>query len=69
VIVFPAGWTSLLRGSATFTGILAARDALLVAAAAASCWRVLRAARSGGENTELRVSEEIAEGGAAAVGV
>ena len=50
VIVFPAGWPSLLRGSAMFTGILAARDALLTAAAAASCWRVLSAARAGGDN-------------------
>jgi hypothetical protein len=50
VIVFPAGWQGLLRGSAMFTGILAARDALLAAAAAASCWRVISAARSVGEN-------------------
>jgi len=50
VLVFPAEWQSLLRGSAMSTGILAARDALLAAAAAASCWRVLSAARSGGEN-------------------
>jgi hypothetical protein len=50
VIVFPAGWVSLLRGSAIFTGVLAARDALLAAAAAVSCWRVLSAARSGGED-------------------
>jgi hypothetical protein len=52
VLVFPAEWQSLLRGSAMSTGILAARDALLAAAAAVSCWRVLRAARSGGENRE-----------------
>jgi len=50
VIVFPTGWQGLLRGSATITGILVARDALLAAAAAASCWRVLSAARSGDEN-------------------
>jgi hypothetical protein len=50
VIVFPAGWGSLLRGSAIMTGILAARDALLAVAAAVSCWRVLSAARSGGED-------------------
>jgi hypothetical protein len=46
VIVFPGGWQSLLRGSSMMTGILAARDALLAAAAAASCWRVLSVARS-----------------------
>jgi hypothetical protein len=51
VIVFPIGWPSLLRGSALFTGILAARNALLAAVAAASCWRVLSAARSD-ENRE-----------------
>jgi len=45
VIVFPAGWRALLGGSAVITGILAARDALLVTAAAVSCWRVLSAAR------------------------
>jgi Glycosyltransferase family 87 len=50
VIVFPAGWQGLLRGSAMITGVLAARDALLAVAAAVSCWRVLGAARLGGEN-------------------
>jgi len=48
VLVFPVGWQSLLRGSAMSTGILAARDALLAAAAVASCWRLLSATRSGG---------------------
>jgi hypothetical protein len=52
VLVFPIGWQSLLRGSAMITGILAARNALLAAAAAASCWRVLSATRSGGEGRE-----------------
>jgi hypothetical protein len=64
VIVFPTGWQGLLRGSAVFTGILAARDALLVAAAAASCWRVLRAARSG-ENRG-RLAGDVAAGSQAA---
>ena len=50
VAVFPVGWQSLLAGSATITGILAARNALLAAAAAASCWRVLSAAAPGGED-------------------
>jgi hypothetical protein len=44
VAVFPLGWQSLLAGSATVTGILAARNALLAAAAVASCWRLLAAA-------------------------
>jgi hypothetical protein len=52
VLVFPVGWQSLLRGSAMITGILAARDALLAAAAAVSCWRLLSSARPGGENRE-----------------
>jgi hypothetical protein len=50
VVVFPAGWQSLLAGSAAITGVLAARNALLAAAAAASCWRVLSAAGSGRED-------------------
>jgi hypothetical protein len=49
VIVFPAGWPALLRGSAVITGILAARDALLVAAAATSCRRLLGAACRAGQ--------------------
>lgn len=60
VIVFPAGWQSLLRGSALMTGILVARNALLVAAAAASCVRVLSAVRSGSEG-DLRVREAAAQ--------
>ena len=47
VVVFPAGWQSLLAGSVTITGILTARNAVLAAAAAASCWRVLNAAGPG----------------------
>ena len=52
VAVFPTGWQSLLKGSATVTGILVARNALLAAAAAAACWRVARAARPGGEDRD-----------------
>jgi hypothetical protein len=49
-VVFPAGWQSLLKGSATVTGILLARNALLAATAAASCWRMLRTVRPGGDD-------------------
>ena len=66
VLVFPVGWQSLLRGSATITGILAARDALLAAAAAASCWRLLSAARSGGENRDQLNGDDAAGPPAAA---
>jgi hypothetical protein len=41
VAVFPAGWYSLLGGSGVVTGVLMARNALLVAAAAMSCRRIL----------------------------
>ena len=50
VIIFPGGWQSLLQGSPAMTAVLAARNALLATAAAASCARVLRAVRSGAEN-------------------
>jgi len=39
-LVFPFGWRSLLQGSDPMTGVLTARNVLLVAAAAVSCWRV-----------------------------
>jgi hypothetical protein len=42
VAVFPVGWPSLLKGSATITGVLVARNVLLAATAAVSCWRLLR---------------------------
>jgi hypothetical protein len=60
VIVFPTGWPSLLRGSALMTGILTARDALLVAAAAASCLRVISAVRADGER-DRQVREAAAQ--------
>ena len=52
VVVFPAGWQSLLKGSATITGILVARNVLLVATAATSCRRVLSIIGSGGEDRD-----------------
>ena len=40
-LIFPIGWHSLVHGSDAVTGVLAARNMLLVAAAALSCWRIL----------------------------
>jgi glycosyl transferase family 87 len=51
-VVFPTGWPSLLKGSTLITGILVARNALLGATAAASCWRVLSIARPGGQDRD-----------------
>ncbi len=44
MVVFPVGWQSLLKGSGAITAVLVARNTLLVMTAAASCWRLLRAA-------------------------
>jgi len=40
-LIFPIGWYSLVHGSDAVTGVLAARNVLLVVAAALSCWRIL----------------------------
>jgi Glycosyltransferase family 87 len=50
-VVFPLGWPSLISGSAAVTGVLVARNALLVAATVLSCQRILRATSSGGEDS------------------
>jgi hypothetical protein len=42
-LVFPEGWYRLLAGSDMFTGVLAARNVVLVVAAVLSCWRILAA--------------------------
>src|SRR5262249_15502663 len=41
-VVFPLGWPSLISGSAAVTGVLVARNALLVVATVLSCQRILR---------------------------
>jgi len=41
-LIFPIGWYRLVYGSDAVTGVLAVRNLLLVAAAALSCWRILR---------------------------
>ena len=47
-VIFPVGWPSLLAGSGAVTCVLAARNGLLVVAAALSCQRILRATSPGG---------------------
>jgi hypothetical protein len=42
-LIFPIGWRSLLYGSDWVTGVLTARNTLLVLAAALSCWQIARA--------------------------
>ena len=61
-LVFPIGWSRLLSGSGLVTGVLGARNVLLVAAAALSCWRITSA-------TSLRHEEpcQAADGATAAV--
>jgi Glycosyltransferase family 87 len=48
-LIFPVGWPNLVSGSAAVTGLLVARNMLLVAAAVLSCWRVLSASSPGDE--------------------
>jgi hypothetical protein len=49
-VIFPVGWPGLLSGSGAVTAVLAARNGLVVAAAALSCQRILRATSPGGED-------------------
>jgi hypothetical protein len=49
-VIFPLGWPALLSGSIAVTGVLVARNVLLVAAAVLSCWRILRASSPGDED-------------------
>jgi hypothetical protein len=53
-VVFPVEWPALVSGSAAITGVLLARNLLLVAAAALSCWRVVKAGSPGGEDPAPR---------------
>jgi Glycosyltransferase family 87 len=46
-LIFPIGWHSLIYGSAAVTGVLAARNLLLVVAGVVSCQRILTASSSG----------------------
>ena len=48
-LIFPIGWRSLVTGSDAVTGVLAARNVLLAAATAWSCWRILTATSAGRE--------------------
>jgi len=49
-LIFPIWWHSLLNGSDAVTGVLAARNVLLVVAAALSCWRILSVSSPGHED-------------------
>ena len=49
-VIFPTGWRSLLDGSDAVTGVLAARNVLLIVAAALSCWRIVSAISPGHED-------------------
>jgi hypothetical protein len=61
VAVYPAGWYLLIRGSGAITGLLVARNALLVVAAAASCRRIL------GHHAPSRSGNSLRAGGVATV--
>jgi hypothetical protein len=50
-LIFPIGWHGLIYGSGPVTGVLAARNLLLVAAAAVSCQRILTATSAGDDAT------------------
>ena len=52
-LIFPIGWPSLVHGSDAVTGVLAARNLLLVLAAALSCWRILRLTAPGHQDPVL----------------
>ena len=49
-MVFPVWWPALVSGSAVLTGVLVARNLLLVGATVLSCWRILSASSPGGED-------------------
>jgi hypothetical protein len=49
-VIFPSGWPGLVAGSAVITGVLVARNMLLVAAAVLSCWRILSAGAASDED-------------------
>jgi len=40
-VIFPIEWPGLVYGSDAVTGVLAARNVLLIVAAALSCWRII----------------------------
>jgi hypothetical protein len=62
-VVFPIKWLSLVSGSDAATGVLAARNVLLVLAAALSCWRILRVTSPGHEAPD-QVAPQDHRGGA-----
>jgi hypothetical protein len=53
-LIFPIGWHGLLHGSDLVAGVLAARNILLVVAAALSCWQIASATSARGGAKPLR---------------
>ena len=51
-LIFPIWWYRLVDGSNAVTGVLVARNVLLVVAAALSCWRILSASAPGREDPD-----------------
>ena len=51
-LIFPIWWYRLVNGSDAVTAVLAARNVLLVLAAALSCWRILSASAPGREDPD-----------------
>jgi hypothetical protein len=49
-MIFPVWWPALVSGSTVITGVLVARNLLLVGAAVLSCWRIVSASSPGGED-------------------
>jgi len=58
-LIFPIGWPSLVHGSDAVTGVLAARNLLLVLAAALSCWRILRLTAPGHQDPDALVGHPV----------
>ncbi len=58
-VIFPVEWPGLVAGSAAITGVLVARNMLLVAAAALSCQRLFSASSAGGEGLSQRTEAEM----------
>ena len=65
-VIFPIEWPGLVYGSDAVTGVLAARNVLLVVAAALSCWRIISVTSPGHEDP-YQVAQQGHRGGAGQV--
>jgi hypothetical protein len=61
-LIFPIGWRGLVYGSDVVTGVLTARNMLLVLAAALACWRIISATSPGHQEPGEPVVPQGAEG-------